>query len=69
MHGPLASALVPLSIRNVDEESQLLLTAGKATEDETTTVEVREVSQEAPPQPPVRRTLTLRERVLGYVRR
>ena len=51
-------------------QSQLLLTAGKATEDETTTVEVREVPQEAPrPQPPVRRTLTLRERVLGYVRR
>ena len=50
-------------------QSQLLLTAGKATEDETTTVEVREAPQEPPPRPPVRRRLTLRERVLGYARR
>jgi len=51
-------------------QSQLLLSAGTETEEEPTTVEVREVPQEPPrPQPPVRRRLTLRERVLGYVRR
>ena len=53
-------------------QSQLLLSAGSEPEEEPprTTVEVRRSPQE-PPQarPPVRRRLTLRERVLGYVRR
>ena len=48
-------------------QSQLLLSAGTETEEPTTTVEVREAPQK--PRPPVRRRLTLRERVLGYVRR
>jgi len=48
-------------------QSQLLLKAG--TEEAETTVEVRESPQEPPPRPPVRRRLTLRERVLGYMRR
>jgi len=50
-------------------QSQLLLTAGtEEAEETTTTVEVRERPQESP-RPPMRRRLTLRERVLGYVRR
>jgi hypothetical protein len=60
-------------------QSQLLLSAGKVEDDEPrTTVEVRETRPQEPPpvpssvlapRPPARRRLTLRERVLGYVRR